>query len=62
MKTAKILIKSLAIKQNNYIVMVKTSDLIDAGYGHLTLGNYYYTFVNKSWIKPFTKNTAGLIC
>jgi hypothetical protein len=51
MKTSKGLIELLGVEQNNYIIPVKTSDLIEAGYGHLTLGNSTYTFVNKSWLK-----------
>jgi hypothetical protein len=59
MKTGKGLIESLSVEQNNYIISVKTSDLIEAGYGYLTSGNFAYTFVNKSWLKPFTKTTKA---
>jgi hypothetical protein len=59
MKTGKGLIEPLSVEQNNYIISVKTSDLIEAGYGHLTSGNFAYTFVNKSWLKPFTKIKRG---
>jgi hypothetical protein len=45
----------LASKQNNYIILVKTSDLIEAGHAHLTLGNSTYTYVNKSWLNPSLK-------
>jgi hypothetical protein len=55
MKTGKDLIESLGIEQNNYIILVKTSDLIKAGYGDLTLGNSVYTYVNRSWLNPLLK-------
>ena len=59
MKTGKGLIELLlrpGVEKNRYILMVKTSDLIELGYGHLTSGNSTYTYVNKTWIKPFVKN------
>tara|TARA_R110000803_G_scaffold203631_1_gene269293 strand:+ start:204 stop:371 length:168 start_codon:yes stop_codon:yes gene_type:complete len=37
-------------KQNSYIILVKTSDLIEAGYYHLTSGDFLYTCVNRSWL------------
>jgi hypothetical protein len=37
-------------KQNNYIILVKSSDLIELGYVHLTAGNSIYTYVNRSWL------------
>jgi hypothetical protein len=55
MKTGKGLIESLSVEQNNYIILVKTSDLIEVGYGHLTLGSSVYTYVNRSWLDPSLK-------
>jgi hypothetical protein len=37
-------------KQDNYIIIIKTSDLIQAGYYHLTSGDSMYTCVNRSWL------------
>tara|TARA_R110000803_G_scaffold27554_1_gene64365 strand:+ start:106 stop:285 length:180 start_codon:yes stop_codon:yes gene_type:complete len=39
--------------QDEYVILVKTSDLIKAGYGYLTSSGLAYTFVNKSWLKEF---------
>jgi hypothetical protein len=54
MKTSQGLIElllRLGVQQDNYIIMIQTADLINAGYGNLTSGNATYTFVNKSWLK-----------
>ena len=37
--------------KNSYIKIVRTADLVAAGYAHLTSKCTMYTFVNSSWIK-----------
>ena len=44
------IIALLDSKQNSYIIIIKTSDLIEAGYYHLTSGDSMYTCVNRSWL------------
>jgi len=41
--------------KNSYIKIVRTADLVAAGYAHLTSGCTLYTFVNSSWIKTEDK-------
>ena len=59
MKTSKGLVElleRLGIKQNNFMVIVKTSDLIESGYVHLTSGDTVYTCVLRSWLNPLTNS------
>ena len=60
MKTGKGLIELLEVEHNNYMIIVRTSDLIKFGCSHLTAGNSAYTCINKSWL-PQDCKAAGVI-
>ena len=60
MKTGKGLIELLEVENNNYMIIVRTSDLIKFGCSHLTAGNSAYTCINKSWL-PQDCKAAGVI-